>query len=320
MGENSENLEKAARYIFGELENDERDSFEEAIFSDDKLAHLIDSLEKDFLDEYLRGEMDKPFLEKFEEKYLQLSARKEKLAIARVLQQKLFNQQENNLLAEPITQSSFSNFWTNIFRFFNFATAGGIAVILILALIGGWTILNYKLTDNLVKEINANISMPEISPVIQPPPLTEKDQIGNIETEENVLPQETPKIIAPPAVKKTPNIEKPKTLAFTLFPPVRSSERPILVLPKSIQFVRLRIIHNNQIEFTKYQVELKKQNGRLVIAREFPLTATNIKNPLIFSVNSAILKPGSYELTLSGLQKDRNFEEIKFYDFTVKQK
>ncbi len=101
---------------------------------------------------------------------------------------------------------------------------------------------------------------------------------------------------------------------------MRSGERPVLNVPKSVETIRLRVVHDNQQEFIRYRAEIRDQSGDLIWSREIPVSEKTLVRPISLNVRSAALTPGSYELTLSGITSDNQLEEIKFYNFVVQKK
>lgn len=327
MIETQENLEKATQYLFGELGETERDTLEERIFTDEDFSLFVDSLEKDLIDDYIRGEMDFALRQRFEKKYLTLESRREKVQTARILYEELFTEKPRNVVGKENPKLPFWQSLTEIFLAPNFALAGSLAILLF-ALIGGWLLFRNQSSNNnlLVKDDNKNVEVPlptpDISPINQSSPPTNQSEVNINKPVNNGQITPTPKKSEKEKSEKEsqPVQPQPKIFAFTLFPVVRSGERPTLNLPNSAETVNLQVVHDNQKEFAKYRAELRNENGVLISRREIVINEKNLTRPVNLSVKNSSLKSGAYELTLSGVTEDEEFEEIKFYNFTVKKK
>lgn len=320
MLETQENKEKAIQYLFGELGESERDLLEECLFNDEDLSFFIDSLEKDLIDDYIRGEMDIALQQRFEKKFLTLESRRLKVETAKILQEKLFAEKTKEIVESENSKVTFWQSLAEIFRQPNFAIAGSLTVLLLFALIGGWLLLRESSNEDiLVKDNNINVTTPvqtpDNSPINQSSPPTNQNEVNNTPinlTHKNTKPEKTDKT-SPPAQPQ------PKIFAFSLFPVVRSGERPTINVPNSAESANLQIIHDNQKEFVKYRLELRNENGSLISQKEIPLNKKNLARPVNLLIKNSLLKSGVYELTLRGITQDGNPEELKFYNFKIKK-
>lgn len=321
-----ENSEKAIQYLYGELGGAERDALEERIFTDEEFSLFIESVENDLIDEYARGEMNFADKQRFEEKYLTGERRREKARVATVLHQKVFAEKEAFAPAVSATKAPFWQTFADIFRVPHLAWASGLAAVLLFILIGGWLFLRPTETpEELAKDDNANQPVEFPTPETTPP----VSRVNQDETNDNKpknIPQKSPEAKSSP-VKKTP--EKPDTIspkpqprvfAFTLLPPMRSGERPVLNVPKLVETINLRVVHDNQQSFIKYRAEIRDQSGDLIWSREIPVSEKTLLRPINLNVRGGALDSGSYELSLNGITADNQLEEIKFYNFIVRKK
>lgn len=325
----AENSEKAIQYLFGELGGEDRDALEERIFTDEEFSLFIESVENDLIDEYVRGEMGFAEKQRFEEKYVISERRREKLRVAGILQQKVFVEKAENISVAAAPKISVWQTLADVFRIPNLAWAGGLTAILLMVLLGGWLFLQQtKPKQEVVKEQNSNLPLELPTPEIAPPdsPTNQNETNGNKSSNiEKKSPAEKPSPTKsePEKPEKRETVSpkpQPRVFAFTLLPPMRSGERPVLNVPKSVETIRLRVVHDNQQEFIRYRAEIRDQSGDLIWSREIPVSEKTLVRPISLNVRSAALTPGSYELTLSGITSDNQLEEIKFYNFVVQKK
>lgn len=337
MKEVLENERQAIRYLFGELANAERDEFEERLFLDQDMSLLVDNVENDLIDEYVRGELEFDEKRRFEQKFLISESRRERVRLAKVLQTKVFNE-------KPLQAAPKVSFWqplANFFRVPNSVWVGSLAVVLLMIALGGLWLSRPAENSQIVKiDDNQNVSnqpIKQISPQISPSLIgnsSNSKTMANIEPSANTAP-EKPK---PAPLKKQdgkepkpesapqkpsaapPMPEQRRIFAFSLLPTLRNGENPVLNIPPNTPIVRLRVVHRNQEEFIKYRVEIRNSDGDTIWSQEIPVSRKKSSQPLILNVESDTLKPDTYELELLGVTPEGQFEETNFYNFVVRKK
>jgi hypothetical protein len=353
-----ENRKKVLEYLYGELAETERDELEERLFVDEEFGLLMEEVESDLIDEYVRGELEFEEKRKFESKYLSNESRSEKVSIARTLQDELFARE-----AEPIVAvSEDESLWSKIagfFRFSNLALAGGLAVLLLMVFVlaSFWIFDQSKKVPDMAGGNNTNRdeNIPKLReiPIEEETPETEEPEANS--TAENDAervnkaengnkasgddnsksappvrtnkaerrPQQTdPKPVRqkPKVRKKTQIVEqKPAIFIASLFPPLRSSQATVLKIPVSAQTVRLRLFDNLGENFQKFIVKLNDPSGNQIWSGEIPASKKRPQKSVAVSIPADRLKPGNYEIALSGIFEDGAVEEINFFDFVVQQ-
>lgn len=324
-----EEAEQIIRYLFGELVDRERDTLEDRIFAEEDFAAFLSAVEKDLIDDYVRNEMDSALRQRFEQKYLISETRREKIQTAMILQKEIFDEKEAIIVEVQPT------FWQKIagfFRFPNPVLAGGLAAVLLLVLLG-WILLRQSPTvPEIVKDENENRQIPPPTPQVSPQVSPNVESNENSKTVENVnksVNAEPKKPEIKPSPTKTPTEKpekrevsppQPRPFFATLLPTTRSGETPVLTIPKTTENVRLRVVHDNLQPFFKYRLELRNSDGKLINTREFIINEKNLSRPVTLNVKNSALPAGTYELTLSGVTAENRPEEIKFYNFTVRNK
>ncbi len=327
-----ENKQKAVSYLLGELSGTERDALEERLFLDEDFSSFLSDVENDLIDEYVRGELGADENLKFEKAYLTNDTRREKLFTAQVLQSELFNQTQEQVIVREESKVSFWESLNAFFRLPNFAMASGLAVVLLFLLGAIWFMTADDVDKDRVKvEENTNESFPT-PPQKTPEDLSVNNQNASNTLENNeeinkpVVDSNKPKIEPKkPEVPKTPLNQteaprQPRIFAFTLSPPTRSSDRPVLKIPKDAKQVRLQILNNFEKNFVKYTVEITNENGETIFKSDFDSDGKRPKKSFSLNLPNEVLKSGGYEITLLGTSADGNVEEINFYNFTVNKK
>jgi anti-sigma factor RsiW len=80
---NSENL--IARYLLGELSEEQQVAIEDRAFADQKYLASITSVENDLIDEYVRNELSPAERQRFEKQFLASAERRKRVEFARAL-------------------------------------------------------------------------------------------------------------------------------------------------------------------------------------------------------------------------------------------
>ncbi len=312
MAMETENTDRARQYLFGQMNDAERDEFEGLVFSDGDLAAHVDAVEHDLIDEYLCGEMESGRKKLFEAAYLTNDSRKMKLAAARVLHEELFPAASPALASPPPEKRSIFD----LFRLPNLAWAGGIAALLIAVVIGGWMLLRPSGSDDEVANMTDDVQVID-EDLLRPPDVDapEPDPEQNDESKGEPANDNAPDV----PEKRTPP-ESPRIFAATLLPTMRSSVRPVLHIPREAPTVTLRLVHDNEKPFSGYRVEMRNGDGDVVFKREIPVAASRVSRPVSLTLDPTILKDGAYEIWLTGMSADGPEEELKFYDFSVRRR
>lgn len=324
-----EDTEKAVKYLFGELSESERDALEERIFSEEDFSLFLNATENDLVDEYVRGEMNSELHEKFEKKYLISENRREKIQVASILQKEVFAEKE---VITPVIVKTKISLWESLTGFFkipNLVWAGGLAAILLGILVIGLLMLRQDDEPiDYVKDDNSNtqtpLPMPQVSPTKESniKPNENSNRIINVNKPENKKPdiKTTPSVTPIEKPDSVSPLSEPRIFVATLLPVLRSDNKPTLNIPQNSEFVQLKIVHDNQKPFVKYRLEIRNQQGSLILNQIIPVNEKTLARPINLSLQNSLLKAGSYEITLSGTDKNNSSETIKFYNFAVNQK
>lgn len=316
--------DKLREYLYGELSGESRDALEEKIFSDEEFAAKLDDYENNLIDAFVRGEMTGEQTHRFREKYITSVSRLARVDLARSLNRA--SPVGPAILevgaAEPHTLGWWERMWEWIWEFFGnrglVYSGGAVAVVLIIT--SGLWFLSTIAGDEVVYDepktsVNAIVPpIPDAAAKDLPPEQLGEHATAGSDTKRNVNTDDR-RLSANHAVR-----ESSRTFAFTLFPPIRSSGRPVLEIPKGTEFIRITIVHNNKKPYRKYKAELKDNNGKLLLMREMNVVPYNLERPVSILIRADRFRVGSYEVTLVGSTRPEPDEEIGFYGFSVKRK
>lgn len=347
-----ENKKKALEYLYGELKDAELDAFEERLFIDEDFSLFVDDVENDLVDEYVRGELEFEQKREFEKKYLTTDSRHERVAIARTLQEELFEDEKVAVVSTEEKTGILASL-AGFLKAPNLALAGGLGALLLLVLLGGiWLATQPSKNDfaeggNKNKEENINQKNVIVQQNTPPTPdetpeeqsetnVNESQETNNNSVNETAKP--TPEVKKPnvnkPKVKPTPKpvqkkpkvnkkpktvVRKPTTFVASLFPPLRSSQNPVLKIPASIKTVRLQLFDNFEPKYEKFVIELNSETGTTILSQEIKALKKRPQKSIRLNIPKSKLKAGTYEIAVKGVTKDENVEEINYYNFIVQR-
>ena len=340
MNQTLENEKQIISYLFGELNGAQRDELEEMLFLDEDFSLFVNNVENDLIDEYLRGELAAGEKQRFENAFLTSESRREKVRAAQVLQQKLFDENDEGFVTSTEIKASLWQTLADFFRLPNLALAGSLAAIL-LVLFGGIWLINHQPIERA--EID-NQNQPSFTPTQVSTPQTAspvEENLSNVNTAldenknlenknslpENRKPGKSDDAPTKPGANKPEKNQSPQTappsqriFAFTLLPPLRSSKRPVLKLPSDAEIVRFQLYDNFGEKYDKYLVELNDGGGKRIWSQK--IDADSKKHPqklITVNVPGEKFNAGSYEFAVSGITSEGSFEEISFYNFVVQK-
>lgn len=303
--------ETMTRYLYGRLDGPELDAFEDRLFADPDLAFEVDAAENDLVDLYVAGEMAAAESAEFEKHYLISARRADKVAAARAIKARL----TPSTTAATVPSDGLS-VWESIaamLRPARVAMAGGLVALAVL-LVAGYLLWDRAPEKQLVANKGPEIELPTPAPVNavltgtpelrptpeQPPAATPSPQPAD------------PRPAQPPAQKR------PAVLAFTLVPPIRSGNRPVLEIPAGGGAVQFRLTDVVDDKYSNYRVELRDGSGGTVWTTVTGRIPARRQAMLTVSVPRPTLRPGSYELAVAGTTSDGSVEEINFFNFEVR--
>ena len=313
----------AIRYFLGELSETELAAVEERFFMDAEFSALLDEVETDLIDSYVRHELDARERQKFEQNFLVSPRRQARVKAATVLSEK-----EKSTVFVPVTETAKPSFLESLKSFFTvpqlaYASFG----VLLLALIGGIALFWQRPTE-IVKIGNENIKIeppkqplptisPETAPTQTPNKTPQNTNSQTVEPKKMPLPDkqmEEPKKETPKEVRQVSPVMAQFSLSSSS---LRSggNEPNKINLKDETASVYLRLKFKSEEEFVKYRIELSDANGNAILSQNL-----KNKNALGITVSAKTLRKGSYKITLKGAKANQDFEDLDFYNFQVEKK
>ena len=325
MAADLNNEKLIARYLLGDLPEEQQVAIEDRAFVDKDYLALVTAVENDLIDEYVREELSPTERQQFERQFLASAERRERVEFAKALAH-VSAVPERTGVSEPERWSWRDSLYTFISGV-NPAAKVAFAAIMLLLLVGGaWLLtatlrLRSQLTqlqgqtqarqNELLQQVDAERRRNE---ELNARLTQEKQQREQSEDSLRQL-SETGDATNPPP--------RPVIAALTLLPGLSrgGGDKVSLVMPQNARLVRLQIGIDPNEPYKTFTVELRTAAGRQVWTRENLTAKTRGKTRAVsLTLPAAALKPGDYELRLSGRQEGGESEDVGFYYFDVKQR
>lgn len=304
------------RFLLGEMSAIEREKLEEDFITNEHLFDELCVVEDELIESYVRGTLSPAEKLKFEASFLTTPKRRERIAFAREMFDKLPAAAVSKISETVNTPVSV---WDSIAAFFRTPVFAFSALAAILLLVfGGWFLLrNPNRAPEIVQEIKPTPTVaPQNSPIVANSNSTDLPIVANSNERENVN--------KPPAItanqNKLPPEVKPKPIFATLVlvaGAVRANGKMnLLNLPKDVAGANLQLKLESQ-DYKFYRAEIVDPDGN----RVFQSGKLNLSNSKInLSVPAAKLRSGDYIIKLSGQNPAGENESVADYAFRVNQK
>ena len=317
-----------ARYLLGELSEEQQIEIEDRAFADKKYLASITAVENDLIDEYVRNELSGAERQRFEKKFLASAERRKRVEFARALTGVLSEQpvQKKIVVHETRTWS----WWDSIYAFINGLTPAAkmafvSAVPLLLIGAGYLSLETLRLRRELTELRAAQQSQQNSQQQALELERHRNEELNAQLNQEKQQREQTDESLrelseAGDAVNPAPS---PVIASLTLLPGLSrgGDNKPSLVLPDDARLVRLQIGIDPEEPYKNFNVELRTSAGRQVWTRE-KLNARNRRGTRAVGLTlpAKALKSGEYELRLRGVTESGAAEDVGFYYFNVRKR
>ncbi|HLJ86904.1 MAG TPA: hypothetical protein VKZ53_08770 [Candidatus Angelobacter sp.] len=290
-----------ARFLLGEMQDEERETFEQAFLEDTDLLHALMEMESDFLDLYALGKLPQSEKERLERFFLADPHRRERLSFAHALA--AYPADETAGASTPNIETQ-QKAWLRGFKFMALPVAA--ALFLAVSLGIAWLLMtNHALRTELEALRRKQTIDSQRAAILQ-------RQVDTLTTElrgTNGLAQQA-KVEAAPGLSQ---------VSFTLQAhAVRASGAPPrLAIPASAKVVELSLIFSSD-PFVHYHVFLETAEGNRLWQRDD--TKSNYfdrdSKKITVHVPARIFRPGDYIVRIAaGSQATQ--EDIAAFSFSV---
>lgn len=321
---NSEKL--IAQYLLGELPEEQQVEIEDRAFQDQEYLASITSVENDLIDEYVRDEMPEPVRRKFENRFLASAERRKRVEFAKALTHVTseYAFKKETIVAPPAI--SWRDSLEAFFRSLNPVGKFAMAALVLLLLIGGaWLVTETLRLRNQLTTLQAeNQSRQNLEQQVELERRRNQELAARLDQEKQQREQsdESLRQLSETANANTP---APRSIiaSLTLLPGISrgGGNKPSLTLAPDAHLVRLQIGIDPEEQYKTFAVDLRSVAGRHVWIRE-NLTARNRRGArsIGLTLPATALKPGEYELKLTGVREGGATEDVGFYYFDVRKR
>ena len=328
MAADLNNEKLIARYLLGDLPEDEQVAIEDRAFADNDYLALVTAVENDLIDEYVRNELSGAERQRFEKQFLASAERRKRVEFARALAGVMSEQAVPKKITVQETKSW--SWMDSIYAFINGLTPAAkmafvSAVPLLLIGVGYLSIETLRLRRELTELSAQNQSQQNSQQQALEVERHRNQELNAQLNQEKQQREQTDESLrelseAGDAVNPAP---RPVIASLTLLPGLSrgGDNKPSLVLPEDARLVRLQIGIDPEEPYKNFNMELLTLAGRQVWTRE-KLNARNRRGTRAVGLTlpATVLKSGDYELRLRGVTESGAAEDVGFYYFNVRKR
>ncbi len=317
-----------ARYLLGELSEQEQTELEEAYFADDSLFERFLAVKDDLIDAYARGDLTGPSRERFEQHFLASEPRQQRVEEARGFIRAVTAASTNPAAVNtnnPAPAATTTSWWQPISSLFAsrpLIWQGALAAGLLMALAGSLLLVrqfqNQRAERERVQNEEATRRKQEEERLrVQAPPGNEDQSARSSNTASN----ENDKNPQPKTVNNK-QTSAPTQVASLVLLPFNSrdiSGTNSVTLQQDTRAVRLQLVFKGE-SYSRYDVVLRTVGGEQVLHRGGLKAAANGAGKSVTLIfNPSLLRNQDYIMTLNGLTATGQLEAIDDYYFRVER-
>jgi hypothetical protein len=320
------NEQLIARYLLGDLPEEEQVTLEDRAFSDREYRRIIEDAENDLIDEYVRGALNETERRQFESRFLASAGRRRKVEFARALAQ-VVSANATERAAQPATL----RWWESLIAFlrgFNPALQFSLAAALILLVGVAWLFTETRRLRSQVAQLQAEqqtrqrqaetLREEAASERARSAELTAQLQSERAQRDRSEAPDRRPE-----HWQRERSVASSFIASLFLPPGIARSgaRRPQLIAPDSSRLARLQIGLEREDDFKSFRVELRTAQGQAVWAQDRLRPRESRAGRVIsLTIPGRVLSAGEYELTLRGVVDHQTIEDVRYYYFSVLKK
>jgi anti-sigma-K factor RskA len=316
-----------ARYLLGELPEDQQVEIEDRAFSDKDYLASITAVENDLIDEYVRGELSATERQRFETRFLASAERRKRVEFATALRTVV---SESHIPEKKLIHNVPRWSWReSLYAFINgFNPAARLALVAatILLIVGAaWLFAETLRLRRQVNQLQAEKQSGQDFQQALDAERKRNEELNARLNQEKQQREQTDESLR--QLTETPEATKPAPppvfASLTLLPGLSrgGGQKPNLDLSNDVRLVRLQIGIDPEEQYKSFTVELRTVAGRQVWNRENLAARTRRGTRAVgLTLPATVLKSGEYELRLRGLTEGGASEDVGFYYFNVRKK
>jgi len=326
MATDINNEKLIARYLLGELPEDQQVEIEDRAFSDKDYLASITAVENDLIDEYVRGELSATDRQRFETRFLASAERRKRVEFATALRTVV---SESPIPEKKLVQNMPQWSWRDsLYAFINglnpAARLALVAATILLIVGAAWLFAETLRLRRQVNQLQAEKQSGQDFQQALDAERKRNEELNARLNQEKQQREQTDESLR--QLTETPEATKPAPppvfASLTLLPGLSrgGGQKPNLDLSNDVRLVRLQIGIDPEEQYKSFAVELRTVAGRQVWNRENLAARTRRGTRAVgLTLPATVLKPGEYELRLRGLTDGGGTEDVGFYYFTVRK-
>jgi hypothetical protein len=323
-----------ARYLLGELPEEQQVEIEDRAFGDQEFMASITAVENDLIDEYVRGEIPETDRRRFEARFLATESRRRRVEFARALTHLLdetrVTERETRTVSD--TRSSWRDALAAFIHGLNPAGRIALATATLILLIGGAWLITQTLTlrsqvNRLQAQQNAQQGAQQnngerLAQQLQAERRHNEELLAQLNQEKQQRAQSDESLRRLTETVDQQPREAPRSIiaSLVLLPGISrgATTQPKLILPPNASVARLQIGIEPEENYKSFGVELRTTGGRPVWMRDgLTVRSSRGGRSIRLTLPASALLPGEYELRLKGLPETGPAEDVGFYYFQV---
>ncbi len=324
MATDLNNEKLIARYLLGDLPEEQQVEIEDRAFADKEYLALVTAVENDLVDEYVRRELSETDRRKFESRFLASAERRKRVEFAKAFARvPAAAVPERTVISQPAKwtwRDSLYAFFVGLNPAVKFAMVG---VVLFFLMDGVWLLAEtMRLRNQLTQMQTQNQTRQnELQQQVEAERRRNEELNAQLSQEKQQREQsdESLRQLSETADETTP-APRPVIASLVLLPGLSrgGSKKSSLVLAGDTRLVRLQIGIDPDEPYKAFAVDLRTSSGRQVWTRENLTARTRSRaRAITVTLPASALKPGDYELRLSAREEGGVTEDIGFYYFNV---
>ena len=330
MAATPNNEELIARYLLGDLPEEQQVEIENRAFADKEYLASVTAVENDLIDEYVRDEMPAADRRKFETRFLASAERRKRVEFAKALatvatESAVTEKTTQTIVSTPPVswRDSLEAFFRGLNPVAKFAMA---AAMLVVVLGGAWLVIEtLRLRNQLTRLQAADHSRQNERQSLEHQVEAERKRNAELTARLNQEKQQrehTDESLRQLSEVRETTSPRPQSIvaSITLLPGISrgAGEKPKVALADNVRVVRLQVGIDQDEQYKSFAVEVRSAGGRQVWNREnLRVTSRGGARAIGLTIPAMVLKPGEYEVRLMGVAEAGSREDLGFYYFDV---
>jgi anti-sigma factor RsiW len=324
MENKSTNEELIAKYLLGDLPEEEQARLEDRAFSDRDYMRNIVAVESDLIDEYVRGGLSDSERRRFERRFLTSAERQRKVEFARALANVIpkataeVASRPATVLAPASWQNSFINFLRGLNPAFKFSM---VAAAMTLVIGVSWLIAEaIRLRAQVAQLQTERQTLRRQEEILRQQADGERARGEDLAAQLRRERERSEELAR--QLERDQSRERSTGLSFiasVFLPPGiprGAAERPKLVVPQAAGVASLQIGLEREDEYKSFRVEIRTAQGQEVWTQDNLRPRQSRAGRVInLVIPGSALGTGEYELTLKGVIDNQNTEDVRYYYF-----